>query len=467
MMARPGFWLLLLLSLLACASARRAGAQEEDRAIHDRQSFELIARGRYLAIAADCAACHTERGGQLYAGGNVVETPFGKLLAPNLTPDRETGIGAWSDEEFVAAVREGGGRSGHLYPAMPYTYYTRMPRADVLAIRAYLETLPPVRHRVISNQLPFPFDIRASMVAWNALFFSPGEFKPAAGKSAAWNRGAYLVEGPGHCGMCHTAKNFLGGDETDHRLQGGVLQGWFSPDLTGAPRRGLADWSGADIVAYLRSGQNRFAAASGPMAEVIADSTSHLTDSDLKAIAVYLKDSKPPEEPAPQPVLPGYARRQGALSRQLRGLPREQRRRRGEALSAAQGQPGGAVERSHHAHRGGAARDPERRDRRGADRRRHATLRLAAHGRASGFRAHLYPQRLGQRRLPRLGGGHRRPAPARLGRAALADPAAGGRAASQRAIAAANSRTSLWKISRKASATRERVVCIGKTVANS
>src|SRR5579883_47864 len=143
---RPGFRLLLILALLGCASVRSAGAEEENGAIHDRQSFELIARGRYLATAADCAACHTERGGQLYAGGSPVRTPFGILLSPNLTPDRETGIGAWSDEEFVAAVREGGGRSGHLYPAMPYTYYTRMPRADVLAIRAYLETLPPVRH---------------------------------------------------------------------------------------------------------------------------------------------------------------------------------------------------------------------------------------------------------------------------------------------------------------------------------
>jgi mono/diheme cytochrome c family protein len=291
---------LAVLLLWSCVGIATE-AQPQNGPSHDRQSFELIERGRGLAIAADCVACHTEPGGVRYAGGRAIETPFGILLSPNLTPDPETGTGTWSDDEFVAAVREGKGRGHLLYPAMPYPYFTRMPRTDVLAIRAYLDTLEPVRHAVTPNQLPFPFSIRASMIAWNALFFKPGEFVPVADKSAEWNRGAYLVEGPGHCGACHTDKNFLGGDKTDQFLRGGVLQGWFSPDLTGDPRVGLGSWSEEDVVAYLQTGHNRHAAATGPMADVITDSTSHLPDADLRAMAVYLKDL-PPHSGAPEPL---------------------------------------------------------------------------------------------------------------------------------------------------------------------
>jgi mono/diheme cytochrome c family protein len=284
---------LLLLGSTGCVAAQ---TRPQDMLTHDRQAFEQIERGRGLAIAADCVACHTEPGGIRYAGGRAIETPFGVLLSPNLTPDPETGIGVWSDDEFVAAVREGQGRGHRLYPAMPYPYFTRMPRADVLAIRSYLNTLEPVRHAVNPNQLPFPFNIRTSMIVWNALFFRSGVFTPTAGKSAEWNRGAYLVEGPGHCGACHTEKNFLGGDKTDRPLRGGVLQGWFSPDLTGDPRVGLGTWSVEDVVAYLQTGHNRHAAATGPMADVITDSTSHLPNDDLRAMAVYLKDLAPHSE---------------------------------------------------------------------------------------------------------------------------------------------------------------------------
>lgn len=272
------------------------------RSDSDRQEFDQIERGRYLATLGDCAGCHTEPGGKPYAGGLALATPFGKLVAPNITPDRATGIGGWSDDDFVNALLNGRDNEGaRLYPAMPYPYYTKMSREDALAIRAYLATIEPVRHDVMSNQLPFPFNIRTGLMAWDWLFFTPGRFKPTAGQSAEWNRGAYLVEGPGHCGMCHTAKNFLGGDETSHPLQGGVLQGWFAPKLTGDKHSGLGAWSVEDVVDYLKTGHNRITAATGPMSEVIVDSTSRLHDGDLRAIATYLK-SLPGQDQAPKPV---------------------------------------------------------------------------------------------------------------------------------------------------------------------
>jgi mono/diheme cytochrome c family protein len=256
----------------------------------DRQSFDAIEHGRYLADLGDCAGCHTEPGGKPYAGGLALATPFGKLLTPNLTPDRETGIGAWSDDDFVNALLNGRGHGGQrLYPAMPYPYYTKMSRADVLAIRVYLDTLEPVQHDVASNQLPFPYNIRTSLAVWDWLFFTPGRFQPSPDQSAEWNRGAFLVEGPGHCGVCHTAKNSLGGDKTSGALQGGVLQGWFAPNLTGDAHSGLGGWSVEDVVEYLKTGRNRFTAATGPMSEVIVDSTARLHEVDLRAIATYLK----------------------------------------------------------------------------------------------------------------------------------------------------------------------------------
>jgi mono/diheme cytochrome c family protein len=262
----------------------------------DMQDFDLIQRGRYLTDAGDCGACHTLPGsGRLLAGGRPLETPFGTLLAPNITPDPETGIGAWTDDEFVNSLTKGTGRNGtHLYPAMPYTYMTKVTREDAIAIRAYLNTIPAVRNPVQPNQLPFPFDVRAGLIAWDALNFRAAEFKPAPDKSAAWNRGAYLVEGLAHCGLCHTPKNAAGGDETSQRFKGYALQGWFAPDITNDRRRGIGAWSVEDVVTYLKTGHNRFTAASGPMAEVVMDSTSKLTDEDLNAIAVYLKDQPVP-----------------------------------------------------------------------------------------------------------------------------------------------------------------------------
>ncbi len=258
----------------------------------DPQDFRTIERGRYLTIVGDCAACHTQAGSEhQFAGGRPIETPFGELRAPNITPDPQTGIGAWTDYEFFNALTTGTGRDGtRLYPAMPYTYMTKVSREDALAIRAYLNTLPAVRNDVKTNQLSFPFNMRWVMAVWDALFFEPAPFEPVHDKSAEWNRGAYLAEGLAHCGLCHTPKNFLGADKTGERLQGYALQGWFAPDITNDKRRGLGGWTVDDIAEYLKTGHNRTSAATGLMSETVSLSTSRMSEADLKAIAVYFKD---------------------------------------------------------------------------------------------------------------------------------------------------------------------------------
>jgi len=287
---------LLPTLLLLGATASFAGDS-------DPQEFTQIQRGRYLAVLSDCASCHTVPGSnQPFAGGRAIETPFGNIVAPNITPDAETGIGSWSDEQFDAAVRKGIARNGsRLYPAMPYNAYTKMSRDDVLAIRAYLNTLAPVRNAVEANTLPFPFNIRAAMRVWDALYFKQGEYQPNPHQSAEWNRGAFLVDGPAHCGACHTPKTFLGGDKTNQYLEGGYLQGWSAPNITNDSRLGLGGWSKEDLVAYLKSGHNRITAATGPMGEAVTLSTAFMTDSDLNAIATYLK-SLPGKGDAPPAV---------------------------------------------------------------------------------------------------------------------------------------------------------------------
>jgi mono/diheme cytochrome c family protein len=258
------------------------------------QDSGLIARGRYLTVLGDCAACHTDpRQNAAFAGGRPVETPFGNVLASNITPDRDTGIGAWSDSDFDDALRQGKMPNGkRLYPAMPFPYYTRMSKEDVLAIRAYLKTVPAVHKEVISNQLPFPFNIRMVMRIWDALYFTAEPLKLNAARSLEWNRGAYLVEGPGHCGACHTPKTWLGGDELKRKFHGYSIQGWFAPNITNDEWRGLGKWASADIVEYLHNGHNRFTGAAGPMGEEVSLSSSGMTAPDLTAIATYLKDQR-------------------------------------------------------------------------------------------------------------------------------------------------------------------------------
>jgi mono/diheme cytochrome c family protein len=264
-------------------------------------SYDLVARGRYLAVLGDCTACHTLPGQAPFAGGVSIETPFGEVLGANITPDAATGIGRWSFEDFQNTMSNGHARGGkRLYAAMPYTAYTKVTRQDNRALWAYLNSLEPVRHQVETNQLPFPFNIRTSLIAWNWLAFEEGEYQSDPQRSAQWNRGAYLVQGLGHCGSCHTPKSLIGGDKDDEFLTGSPLQSWMAPDITANSHTGIGRWSEAEIVSYLKTGANRFDMASGPMAEAVEHSTQHWKDEDLSAVAVYLtslgdKDQSPPE----------------------------------------------------------------------------------------------------------------------------------------------------------------------------
>jgi len=289
---RPAVAILAALSTLASAAFAASMGEAKTPPLYGE-----IERGRYLAAAGDCGACHTAEGGKPYAGGRAVPTPFGTIYAPNITPDKDTGIGNWTDDQFWKSMHEGIAADGsHLYPAMPYPWYTKLTKDDVLAIKAYLDTLPPVRSDTKEPALPFPLSWRGSVAAWNRLFFEPGSYQPDSHKSAQWNRGAYLVLGPGHCGACHSPKNVLGAVKQDQRFQGGKGEGWFATDLTNDPREGVGAWSADDIVQYLKSGANRRARALGPMGEVVVHSTSHLRDEDLRAIATYLKDLPAPKD---------------------------------------------------------------------------------------------------------------------------------------------------------------------------
>ncbi|HEX3859987.1 MAG TPA: cytochrome c [Pseudolabrys sp.] len=267
-------------------------------------SFAQIERGRNLVNAGDCVACHTPDKGKPFAGGRAIETPFGTIYSANITPDQDTGIGAWSEDDFYRAMHEGRRPDGsRLYPAFPYPYFTKLTRDDVTAIHAYLKTLQPVRNPRRANELKWGLNHRVFMRGWDMLFFKPGTFKPDPNKSAEWNRGAYLVEGAGHCGACHTPKNALGADKTSEALNGGVIQDWFAPRIANNMRDGTGAWSVDDIAEYLKTGRNKHSGATGLMSEVVRDSTSKLSDDDLKAIATYIKDvdggPNPPPPPAP------------------------------------------------------------------------------------------------------------------------------------------------------------------------
>jgi mono/diheme cytochrome c family protein len=254
----------------------------------------LVDRGRYLTSLGDCVACHTEKGGPRFAGGRPIETPFGTVLSANLTPDDATGIGRYTQDTFYRALHEGIDKDGrHLFPAFPYNYYTNVTREDSDAIFAYLRTLPVVSHQVDRNQLHFPFNIRALTAVWNWLYLERGPYRSNAEKSAQWNRGAYLAEGLGHCQACHTPRNSLGGPKKDEAYRGGTFGDWFAPDLTPNRRTGLGSWQRDALLDFLRQGLNGHSAAAAEMGEVVAFSTSQMTDADLAALVVYLGDRAP------------------------------------------------------------------------------------------------------------------------------------------------------------------------------
>lgn len=250
----------------------------------------LLKRGRYLVIAGDCVSCHTRDGGRPFNGGRGLNTPFGVIYSPDITGDTQTGVGGWNTDQFFQALNNGiAVDSTHLYPAFPFTHFTMVTRADSDAILAYLKTVPGTAYTPPANVLPFPLNLRVSAAAWHMMFFRNHPFKADPAQSAAWNRGAYLVKGLGHCGACHTPMNTFGAEKMSERLQGAKLDNWVAPDLTENPRTGLGKWSAADIVEFLKTGRNNHSNAAGSMAEVVAYSTSLMSDGDLNAIATYLK----------------------------------------------------------------------------------------------------------------------------------------------------------------------------------
>ena len=257
---------------------------------------DAVERGRYVATSANCVSCHTRAGGAAYAGGRAIATPLGILHSTNITPDRETGIGSWSEQDLKRALREGVAADGrYLFPAFPYPFYTRLTDADIADLYAYLRTLKPVRYVPPANDRAFA--MRWPMRVWNSLNLDPGAYRPDPSQSAAWNRGAYLVQGPGHCGACHTPRDWtlagkkaapLRGATVRDEVAGGGMRDWFAVDLA-ATHQGLGAWKLEDIVGYLAKGASARAGSFGPMNPVIATSTSHLSADDQRAIATYLK----------------------------------------------------------------------------------------------------------------------------------------------------------------------------------
>jgi mono/diheme cytochrome c family protein len=255
------------------------------------RSGDLIARGKYLTQVADCEVCHTREGGQPFAGGRAFKTPFGVLYSPNITADTTTGIGAWTDQDFLRAVHQGIAKDGeHLYPAFPYEAYTLLADDDVLAIKAYLFSLPITHAPAPPNSLGFPFNQRWLMGIWAALYNPDRRFQPHPDRSPEWNRGAYLVEALAHCGDCHTPRNLAQAPDHRHKFRGALIDGWRAYNITPDPVSGIGTWSDVELAQYLASGHAAtHGSAGGPMAEVIAVSSGTLTPSDMHAVVAYLR----------------------------------------------------------------------------------------------------------------------------------------------------------------------------------
>jgi mono/diheme cytochrome c family protein len=278
----------------------------------------LIERGEYLARAADCAACHTAEGGVPYAGGRAFVLPFGTLYSTNITPDKETGIGDYSDANFLDAVHKGIGRNGtKLYPAMPFASYTYMTDADAAAIKAYLFSLPPVHAPAPRNTLGFPYNQRVLMGVWALLFNSDRRFEPRTARDPQWNRGAYLVEAMAHCGECHTPRNLMQALNQREKFSGAVQAGWRAYNITSDSKSGIGAWSEADLAQYLSNGHaDGRGTATGPMGEAVDNSLRYLTQGDITAMVTYLRSvsgiatsdlPEPKAAPAPASYAQGVA----------------------------------------------------------------------------------------------------------------------------------------------------------------
>ncbi|MET3179348.1 UNVERIFIED_ORG: mono/diheme cytochrome c family protein [Variovorax guangxiensis] len=301
-------WTLLALVVLGAAAAGGIVAMNlrgEDPLPAQAEAFQstpqLVERGRYLALAGNCAGCHTTRGGEPYAGGMPIDTPFGTVYSSNLTPDDKAGIGSWSSAHFWRAMHNGRSKDGRLlYPAFPYPSFTQVTREDSDAIYAYLRSVPPAPEPNRAHRLRFPYDTQAALAVWRALSFKPEPFVVNAGKPVEWNRGAYLVNGLGHCIACHGSRNSLGATETKLGLSGGLIavENWYAPSLTDPHEAGLADWPATEVVALLKNGTAPRGSVMGPMADVVFRSTQYLSEADLTAMASYLKDL--PDAPKPE-----------------------------------------------------------------------------------------------------------------------------------------------------------------------
>lgn len=270
----------------------------------------LVTRGAYLARAGDCVACHSAPKGKPFAGGLPMTTPMGKIYTTNITPDPATGIGQWTEQDFDKALRRGVSKDGHnLYPAMPYPSYAKVRDDDVAALYAYfMKGVAPVRQANRASDIPFPLNMRWPLSLWNLVFLDKAVYQDKDSHDVAWNRGAYLIQGLGHCGSCHTARGIAfqekALDESKSAyLAGGVLDGWFASNLTGDSNVGLGRWSDADLTVFLKTGANAHATAFGSMTDVINHSTQGLSDPDLSAMTTYLKTLPPAQGPG----TPAYA----------------------------------------------------------------------------------------------------------------------------------------------------------------
>ncbi|WP_443114038.1 c-type cytochrome [Herbaspirillum seropedicae] len=294
-MRKPFKRLLALVALLGVAGVSHLA--------HAADEGQLIKRGEYLAIAGDCAACHSQKGRAPFSGGHPISSPLGTIYSTNITPSKTAGIGSYTRDQFAAALRQGVRADGsQLYPAMPYTAYARLNDEDVTALYTYfMQGVAAVDQAAPATYLPFPFNIRLSMKAWNWLFLDKKPFEPDPSQSAQWNRGAYLVQGLAHCSTCHTPRNFLMAEQLERRLQGGSLGTWYAPDITPAALQAKPAWTREMLADYLASGHAaNGATAAGPMLEAIEMSFSRLRREDLEAMASYLL---PPTAATAAPVV--------------------------------------------------------------------------------------------------------------------------------------------------------------------
>jgi mono/diheme cytochrome c family protein len=280
-----------------------------------------VERGRYLALAGNCAGCHTARGGAAYAGGLGIDTPFGTVYASNLTPDVAHGIGGWSAEHFWRAMHNGRSKDGRLlYPAFPYPSFTRITPEDSDALYAYLRSVPAAATPNTPHRLRFPYNTQTALAVWRAVSFTPSSFVDDKAQSAEWNRGAYLVEGLGHCIACHGSRNVLGATEEKRGLSGGsvAVENWYAPSLTSPREASVADWETLHVVALLKNGVAPGASVAGPMADVVFRSTQYLSEADLTAMAIYLKKLPNAVAPADAAAAPPARRDPGTMERGAR-----------------------------------------------------------------------------------------------------------------------------------------------------